>query len=327
MKATKRKTANGQTDLKPYQELPPLSAEDRAALKADIDERGIQVPIEYDQDGNIIDGHHRAELATELGLPEKDWPKIVRTYADDKARRTQALRLNLARRHLDQAEKRAIIEAEIKDNPNRSNRTIAKELRDVGLPTDHKVIGNARGRLEASGAIPQLEKTPGKDEKLRSTRRAPKAAKSNGKDKPKSHAYTSGNAMPSPSKRKPIYDTGQWAREFDWLFGQIMTVKDQQGALAHAAQRLAEGWPDFFTVDPADVGPTDADEVFVKAFVAFEKAFKRYKFTPGSYLFTAREMIAEAFDLPDPEPEHKPTAASAADGDDDIPGFLDRRGR
>ena len=81
-----------------YQILPDLAPDDYAALKSDIGERGVMVAIEYDQDGNIIDGHHRVRACTELGI--REWPRTVRTYSDDAARMRQARKLNVARRHL-----------------------------------------------------------------------------------------------------------------------------------------------------------------------------------------------------------------------------------
>lgn len=39
-----------------YQFFPDLLPEEYEALKLDIAERGLQVPIIVDQDGNIIDG-------------------------------------------------------------------------------------------------------------------------------------------------------------------------------------------------------------------------------------------------------------------------------
>jgi hypothetical protein len=43
----------------PYQVMPPLSPEDRAALKADIASRGVQVPVEYDELGNVLEAPSR----------------------------------------------------------------------------------------------------------------------------------------------------------------------------------------------------------------------------------------------------------------------------
>ena len=42
-----------------YQTFDLLTSDEYAALKADIAERGILVPIEIDETGAILDGHHR----------------------------------------------------------------------------------------------------------------------------------------------------------------------------------------------------------------------------------------------------------------------------
>ena len=43
--------------------LPPLSTEEKAALRADIKASGgVKVPIVVDEDGNILDGRHRHEI-------------------------------------------------------------------------------------------------------------------------------------------------------------------------------------------------------------------------------------------------------------------------
>lgn len=80
-----------------YQLLPNLSDEDYARLRADIAERGVMVPIEVDEDGNILDGHHRMRIADELGI---HCPKIVRKDMAEWDKRIHAVMLNLARRQL-----------------------------------------------------------------------------------------------------------------------------------------------------------------------------------------------------------------------------------
>lgn len=135
-----------------YQLLPALTPDDFEALKRDIKDRGVMVAVEYDQDGKIIDGHHRVRACEELGI--KDWPKITRTYEDELARRTQARRLNIARRHLDTAAKRTLIEAELKDRPQVSNRTIAA---DLGV--SHPTVAATRKELEDRGDVEKFTTT------------------------------------------------------------------------------------------------------------------------------------------------------------------------
>jgi transposase len=89
-----------------YQLLPNLSEKEYENLKADIAERGIQVPIELDEHGNILDGHHRLKACEELGI--KDYPSIVRVGMSEEEKTHHILTLNLARRHLNQEQKIAL---------------------------------------------------------------------------------------------------------------------------------------------------------------------------------------------------------------------------
>lgn len=143
-----------------YQVLPDLSDADYATLKADIAERGVLVPVEYDEQGDILDGHHRVRICGELGITS--WPKLIREGLSDDEKRVHARQLNLARRHLDQAQKRALIADQLRETPEQSNRQIA-----AGLGVSHHTVAAARDGLEATGQIAQLPKTVGKDGKAR----------------------------------------------------------------------------------------------------------------------------------------------------------------
>ena len=57
--------------------LPPLSAKEYETLKEDIAANGVKVPVEYDYEGNVLDGHERVKACSELGI--KDWPRVVKT--------------------------------------------------------------------------------------------------------------------------------------------------------------------------------------------------------------------------------------------------------
>ena len=52
--------------MKDYQVMPTLSDEDFQALKSDIAAHGILVPLEFDDEGNILDGYHRKKAWDEL---------------------------------------------------------------------------------------------------------------------------------------------------------------------------------------------------------------------------------------------------------------------
>lgn len=87
----------------PYQLMPPLSNEEYQALKEDIRRRGVAVAIEFDGDGNVLDGHHRLRAWQELQDEDVDVPMYdqkVMHFTNEDAKRDYVLALNLKRRHL-----------------------------------------------------------------------------------------------------------------------------------------------------------------------------------------------------------------------------------
>lgn len=82
----------------PYQLMAELDPDAYAALKADIASRGVMVPIERDEHGAVLDGHHRVRACRELGLP--DPPSVVRAGLSEGAKVEHVLKINLLRRHL-----------------------------------------------------------------------------------------------------------------------------------------------------------------------------------------------------------------------------------
>lgn len=153
--------------MKLYQVMPDLSAEDYAALKADIAARGVLVPVEFDDGGNVLDGHHRVRACQELGITE--WPKVTRSGLTEAQKREHARQLNIARRHLSSAQKRALIAEQLKDTPERSNRQIAG-----GLGVDHKTVATVRDDLGRRGEIPHVSKTVDKSGRYQQADRPPK---------------------------------------------------------------------------------------------------------------------------------------------------------
>ncbi|MEX4006918.1 ParB N-terminal domain-containing protein [Neoaquamicrobium sediminum] len=129
-----------------YQLLPPLSADDYAALKSSIIACGVLVPVEYDEHGNILDGHHRVAICESLGLV--NFPRVVRENLSEDDKRSHVRSLNLARRHLTTFQKREIIEAQLLETPHLSNRTLAKIL-----GVDNKTVLNRRVSLESKGRL------------------------------------------------------------------------------------------------------------------------------------------------------------------------------
>ena len=51
-----------------YQVMPSLSDAEYESLKSDIAAHGVLVPVEYDEDGNVLDGFHRIKACKEIGI-------------------------------------------------------------------------------------------------------------------------------------------------------------------------------------------------------------------------------------------------------------------
>lgn len=147
----------------PFQLFPPLSPESFAALKADIAQRGVLVPVEVDEHGRVLDGHHRLRAWSELraeGVSVPAYPRVVRALGSDDARVEHALVLNLARRHLSRDE-RAQLVRELAGRGISGRRiaallgvgvsTVRRDLSGApfGAPGDHFVVGADGKRYRA----------------------------------------------------------------------------------------------------------------------------------------------------------------------------------
>lgn len=90
----------------PYQLLPRLTDEEHADLKADIAAAGIRVPIDVDENGTIIDGHHRSWIAGELGIT---CPRRVVAGLTEEQKRQHAIATNVYRRKLSAEQRREMV--------------------------------------------------------------------------------------------------------------------------------------------------------------------------------------------------------------------------
>lgn len=130
----------------PYQLLPPLADDEYAALRDDIAANGVRVPVDVDEHGQILDGHHRCRIAAELGV---QCPTRVVAGLTEDGKRQHAIAVNVHRRALTREQRRALVYEELKRDPDRSDRAIA---RIVGV--DHKTVGAIR---RGGWGIPQAE--------------------------------------------------------------------------------------------------------------------------------------------------------------------------
>lgn len=165
MKNYREDAGRGDERVQKYQVMPDLSPEKYQELKASIIKNGILVPIEVDEEGNIIDGYHRAQIAQELGI---ECPSNTKHYPDENAKFEAAITLNADRRGgLNREEKQELIKRYIKAAPDKSSRQIADML-----SVDHKTVEAQKKKLESVGEIPQQETVLTKDGKTR-TRKEP----------------------------------------------------------------------------------------------------------------------------------------------------------
>jgi hypothetical protein len=146
-------------DAEKYRILPPLDPETYAGLKANIALNGVQVPIVKDERGNILDGFARAKIARELGY---ECPSVTVRGLSEQEKRSQVRALNLARRQLDWQAKRQLIADELRENPDRSNRWIAKSL-----GVHHATVIAVRDALASTGHVDRLGALVGRDGKVR----------------------------------------------------------------------------------------------------------------------------------------------------------------
>ena len=122
----------------------------------------------------LLDGRNRVAALASLGYldgwPDRDWPPWPPacdaydpiTLGPDTDPYRFILSANLHRRHLTAAQKQDLIAAELKAQPEKSNRAIAKQIN-----VDHKTVGAVRDKLVSTGEIPRLAKTVGADGKAR----------------------------------------------------------------------------------------------------------------------------------------------------------------
>lgn len=126
-----------------YQVCEPLTPEEFAALKADIAERGVMVPVEVDENGDTLDGHHRILAWRELrseGLDVPDYPVIIREGMSDVQKRNHARKLNALRRQMTKEQRDRLIVAMRQDGM--SYRQIGDAV-GIDAATAHRTVANA----------------------------------------------------------------------------------------------------------------------------------------------------------------------------------------
>lgn len=133
------------TSPTPYQLLPRLSDEEYDALKKDIAENGVRVPIDVDENGTILDGHHRAWITADLGI---DCPRRLVSGLSEAQKRDHAVSVNVHRRSLSREQRRELIQRSLKADPQLSDRQHAER---AGV--SHPTVATVRRNLESAGEL------------------------------------------------------------------------------------------------------------------------------------------------------------------------------
>lgn len=146
-----------------YQWMPDLTPEEDEALRADIAENGVRVPIEVDEDGHILDGHHRKAIADELGV---DCPQRVIDGLSEDQKQEWSRRVNLRRRHItpDQRQELAVrwyrdegwTQQRIADELGVGQNTISGDLRGI-IKNDNSPAPQSQGRGRPRKPKPEPE--------------------------------------------------------------------------------------------------------------------------------------------------------------------------
>lgn len=91
--------------METYQFLPSLNLDEYEALRESIRENGVIESILVDEEGNVIDGHHRLKVCEELGI---ECPRRALMGLSDEQKQDLSLELNLHRRQLTKEQKKEI---------------------------------------------------------------------------------------------------------------------------------------------------------------------------------------------------------------------------
>lgn len=94
-----------------FQLFSPLPEDKYLALKSDIQTNGVLVPVEIDQNGQTLDGHHRIRAWNELkeeGHTLPEYPRVIRVFDNDDDREEHAAKINCNRRDVSLDDKQRV---------------------------------------------------------------------------------------------------------------------------------------------------------------------------------------------------------------------------
>jgi len=126
--------------------FPEMGEEEIAELADDIRRNGLLVPILVTQDRKLLDGRNRMTATTIADVE----PKFVEYTGDDPV--GAVISMNIRRRHLNNKQKRELIEKLLRMRSDKSNKAIADQLQ-----VDDKTVASVRADLEGRSEIPNAD--------------------------------------------------------------------------------------------------------------------------------------------------------------------------
>jgi len=220
-----------------YQVMPPLTGDERADLEQSIKANGVLVPVIISETGEIVDGHHRVEIADRLGM---NYPQTT-TAGTPSELQTLAYSLNLHRRHLTREQVRSLVETSLKADPQLSDRGHGERL-----GVDHKTAAKVREDMEGRGDIPHV------DTRTDSLGRQQPVTRITETTKAETYVdTTTGEVLPEPepapkaTPRQPFTQTAEQARVIGnevWSRDVARCVWLLTGFAMHPAAPQLAGW-------------------------------------------------------------------------------------
>ena len=141
-----------------YQLLPLLADQAFQRLKRNIARRGVVVPIERDENRVLLDGHHRVRATEELrkaGVKLADPPVLLCAAMSESEKRAFVQTINLYLRHLTASQRWTVVELQLAETPEKSNRAIVSVLAisPTSVGTIHRRLGEKVGTVQIGHRI------------------------------------------------------------------------------------------------------------------------------------------------------------------------------
>ncbi len=115
----------------------PPTKEDLTRLRESIQQSNVQIPIIIDEDGFILDGHHRVDIAQEFKI--EGVPFERKRFANDLEKKHFIINVNFSRRHLNLAQ-RADLALKLKEIETREAKQRQEATRFVSKGVQKKDI-------------------------------------------------------------------------------------------------------------------------------------------------------------------------------------------